>query len=201
MLGGEKAGFTQASYGGYNPDAPDAMELGDIAKRLVEVVKEYDRERPITAGLAGVVMSNETEYPGALDIAGYNYTEDRYDRDHSTYPDRVIYGSKNRHDMAAWKATRDRKHIFGQFLWTGIDYLGESGRWPSRGFYSGLLDFGGFLKPRGYFRQSLSSDKPMAYLGTYPTPCRGSRRQTRDVLSQSETENSSDYTILFCSIH
>lgn len=168
VLGGEKAGFTQASYGGYNPDAPDAMELGDIAKRLAKVVKKYDHTRPVTAGLAGVAMSNETEYPAALDIAGYNYTEDKYDSDHQKYPDRVIYGSENRHDIPAWKATRDREHIFGQFLWTGIDYLGESGRWPSRGFYSGLLDFGGFIKPRGYFRQSLWSDKPMAYLGTYP---------------------------------
>lgn len=192
VLGGEKAGFTQASYGGYNPDAPDAMALGDIAKRLVRVVKEYDRARPVTAGLAGVAMSNETEYPGALDIAGYNYTEDKYDSDHKKYPNRVIYGSENRHDMAAWKATRDREYIFGQFLWTGIDYLGESGRWPSRGFYSGLLDFGGFIKPRGYFRQSLWSDKPMAYLGTYPTPGRGTRSQSRDVLTQTETGNASD---------
>jgi beta-galactosidase/beta-glucuronidase len=192
VLGGEKAGFTQASYGGYNPDAPDAMELGAIAKRLVKVVKTYDLSRPVTAGLAGVAMSNETEYPGALDIAGYNYTEDKYDADHQKYPERVIYGSENRHDMAAWKAARDKEFIFGQFLWTGIDYLGESGRWPTRGFYSGLLDFGGFIKPRGYFRQSLWSDKPMAYLGTYPTPGRGTRRQSGDVLSQTETGNASD---------
>lgn len=193
ILGGEKAGFTQASYGGYNPDAPDAMELGEIAKRLVKVVKEYDRSRPVTAGLAGVAMSNETEYPGALDIAGYNYTEDKYDSDHEKYPDRVIYGSENRHDMNAWKATRDKEFVFGQFLWTGIDYLGESGRWPTRGFYSGLLDFGGFIKPRGYFRQSLWSDVPMAYLGTYPTPGRGARSQSRDVLSQTEAGNESNY--------
>ncbi|WP_029902804.1 sugar-binding domain-containing protein [Prevotella sp. 10(H)] len=168
VLGGEKAGFTQASYGGYNPDAPDAMQLGDIAKRLVKTVKEHDKSRPATAGLAGVAMSNETEYPEALDIAGYNYTESMYDSDHKRYPNRVIYGSENRHDIEAWKAVRDKEFIFGQFLWTGIDYLGESGRWPSRGFYSGLLDFGGFIKPRGYFRQSLWSDKPMAYIGTYP---------------------------------
>lgn len=193
VLGGEKAGFTQASYGGYNPDAPNAMELGVIAKRLAKVVKAYDQARPVTAGLAGVAMSNETEYPGALDIAGYNYTEDRYDSDHEKYPDRVIYGSENRHDMAAWKATRDREFIFGQFLWTGIDYLGESGRWPSRGFYSGLLDFGGFIKPRGYFRQSLWSEKPMAYLGTYPTPGSGARSQSRDVLSQTEAGSESNY--------
>ena len=114
-------GFTQAMYGGYKKDAPDAMRLGDIAKRLVKVVKQYDISRPVTAGLAGVAMSNETEYPGALDIAGYNYTESRYDSDHLKYPGRVIYGSENRHDMEAWRAVRDKGHILGQFLWTGID--------------------------------------------------------------------------------
>ena len=168
--GGKDTGFTQAIYGGYKKDAPDAMRLGVIAQRLAEVVKRYDRSRPTTAGLAGVAMSNRTAYPGALDIVGYNYTESLYETDHQTYPDRVIYGSENRHDYAAWMAVKKHDFIFGQFLWTGIDYLGESGAWPSRGFYSGLLDFGGFLKPRGYYRQSLWSDTPMAYLGTYPAP-------------------------------
>lgn len=166
--GGKNTGFTQAIFGGYKKDAPDAMRLGNIAKRLVAAVKKYDSSRHTTAGLAGVAMSNETEYPGALDIAGYNYTENLYASDHKKYPNRIIFGSENRHDFEAWKAVTDKEYIFGQFLWTGIDYLGESGSWPSRGFYSGLLDFGGFIKPRGYFRQSLWSDKPMAYIGTYP---------------------------------
>jgi len=183
----DESGFTQPMFGGYKKEAPDAMRLGAIAKRLVAVVKKYDKSRPTTAGLAGVAMSNETEYPGALDITGYNYTESLYDDNHKKYPNRVIFGSENRHDLNAWKATRDKEFIFGQFLWTGIDYLGESGRWPSRGFYSGLLDFGGFIKPRGYFRQSLWSDKPMAYLGTYPT--RGTGGQNADVWSQLESEN------------
>lgn len=187
--GKTESGFTQAMYGGYKKDAPDAMRLGGIAKRLVAAVKKYDKSRPTTAGLAGVAMSNETEYPGALDIAGYNYTESKYAEDHKTYPNRVIYGSENRHELGAWKYVRDNEYIFGQFLWTGIDYLGESGRWPSRGFYSGLLDFGGFIKPRGYFRQSLWSDKPMAYLGTYPTPGRGSKSQMKDVWSALDAEN------------
>lgn len=186
--GGGNTGFTQAVYGGYKKDAPDAMRLGEIAKRLVAVVKRYDTSRPATAGLAGVAMSNETEYPGAVDIAGYNYTENRYRQDHEKYPRRVIFGSENRHELSVWKAVRDNEYIFGQFLWTGIDYLGESGRWPSRGFYSGLIDFGGFIKPRGYYRQSLWSDEPMAYLGTYPTPGRGSRSQMRDVWSQLDAE-------------
>jgi beta-galactosidase/beta-glucuronidase len=168
--GNEKAGFTQPLFGGYKKEAPDAMRLGDIAKKLVAVVKKQDPSRPVTAGLAGVAMSNETEYPASLDIAGYNYTESRYESDHERYPERVIFGSENRHDLNAWKAVIENEHIFGHFLWTGIDYLGESGRWLSRGFYSGLIDFGGFIKPRGYFRRSLWSDKPMVYVGTYPTP-------------------------------
>lgn len=156
VLDGDKeAGFTQKSFGGYKKEAPDANRLGRIAERLVAVVKKYDISRPVTAGLAGVAMSNETAYPGLLDIAGYNYTESRYLSDHQKYPNRIIYGSENSHDLKSWKAVKDNDHIFGQFLWTGIDYLGESGKWPSRGFYSGLLDLAGQIKPRGYFRQSL----------------------------------------------
>lgn len=189
LNGSKDGGFTQPIFGGYKKDAPDAMRLGTIAKQLAGVVKQYDKSRPVTAGLAGVAMSNETEYPSTLDIAGYNYTESRYLSDHQKYPNRVIFGSENRHELSAWKAVRDNDYIFGQFLWTGVDYLGESGRWPSRGFYSGLLDFGGFIKPRGYFRQSIWSDKPMAYLGTYPTPGRGSKSQMKDVWSALDAEN------------
>ena len=79
-------------------------------------------------------MSNETDYPGALDVVGYNYTEYRYKQDHEKYPHRVLYGSETRHDLKAWKAVRDNDFIFGQFIWTGFDYLGEAGPWPSRGF-------------------------------------------------------------------
>ena len=170
ILDGDNKDFTQKINGGYKKDAPDANRLGGIAKRLVAVVKQQDPSRPVTAGLAGVAMSNETEYPFALDICGYNYTESRYISDHEKYPERVIFGSENRHDLEAWNAVKNNKPIFGQFLWTGIDYLGESGEWPSRGFYSGLMDFAGFIKPRGYFRKALWSEKPTIYIGTYPSP-------------------------------
>ncbi|MFA9388941.1 MAG: sugar-binding domain-containing protein [Prolixibacteraceae bacterium] len=164
--------INQPMHGGYKPDAPNAERLGGIAKRLTAVVRENDTSRPVTAALAGVVMSNETEYPYALDICGYNYTEDRYAIDHAKYPNRVIYGSENGHSMESWKVVRDNEYIFAQFLWTGIDYLGESNAWPSRGFNSGFLDFGGFLKPRGHFRQALWDTKPVTYIGTYPVPRR-----------------------------
>ena len=161
--------ISQPMFGGYHKDAPDAMELGEIAGRLAACVRAVDTSRPVTAALAGVVMSNETAYPDALDVVGYNYTEDRYDTDHAEYPERVIYGSENRPDIDAWKAVRDKDFIFGQFIWTGTDYLGESGPWPSRGFYTGLLDFGSFVKPRGHFRASLWSSEPVTYIGTYPS--------------------------------
>lgn len=166
ILDGSK--ISQPMFGGYKKDAPDAMRIGTIAKRLAACVRSVDTSRPITGAWAGVVMSNQTEYADAIDVVGYNYTEDRYDEDHATYPNRIIYGSETRSDIDAWYAAKNKEFIFGQFIWTGTDYMGESGRWPSRGLYTGLLDFGSFPKPRGYFRASLWSEKPTTYIGTYP---------------------------------
>ncbi|MTK52972.1 sugar-binding domain-containing protein [Paludibacter sp.] len=160
------ATINQPMYGGYMPDHPAAERLGAIAKRLASIVKKYDTSRPVTAALAGVIMSNETEYPSALDITGYNYTENRYAQDHQKYPTRVIFGSENGQGFNEWKSVKDNDYIFGQFLWSGIDYLGEAGTWPSRGLGTGLLDFAGFMKPWAYFRQSLWSSTPMIYIGT-----------------------------------
>lgn len=160
--------INQKAVLGYKPNQPHAERLGDIAKKLAECVRKVDTSRPVTAALAGVVMSNHTDYPFVIDVTGYNYAEDRYEKDHATYPQRIIYGSENRHELDKWLAVKNNDFIAGQFLWTGIDYLGESGPWPSRGSSSGLLDLGGFKKPRGYYRESLWSDKPMAYLGTLP---------------------------------
>lgn len=166
------AQINQPMFGGYKPDAPDAMRIGVIAKRLAARVRAVDTSRPVTGALAGVVMSNETEYPDAVDVVGYNYTENRYDEDHATYPKRIIYGSENGSGLDAWYAVKNKEFIFGQFIWTGTDYLGESGAWPSRGLYTGLLDFGSFPKPRGHFRASLWSEKPVTYIGTYPIQAR-----------------------------
>nr|WP_242507012.1 sugar-binding domain-containing protein [Parabacteroides goldsteinii] len=160
--------INQPMFGGYKPDAPDAMRIGVIAQRLAACVRAVDTSRPVTGALAGVIMSNQTAYPDAIDVVGYNYTEDRYDEDHATYPDRVIYGSENGSGLEAWYAVKNKEFIFGQFIWTGTDYLGESGAWPSRGLNTGLLNFGSFAKPRGHFRASLWSEKPVTYIGTYP---------------------------------
>jgi len=153
-------------YGkGYLPDHPPASEITGIAKDLVKTVKAFDTTRPVTAALAGVVMSNEVGYPEVLDIVGYNYQEFRYAEDHQKYPNRIIYGSENGMQRQAWEAVDTNKYISGQFLWTGIDYLGEAGKWPQRSNGAGLIDLAGFKKPEYYYRQSLWAAKPMVYIG------------------------------------
>ena len=170
ILDGDGFEFNQPLSGGYKPDAPDAMRIGMIAKRLAARVREVDTSRPVTGALAGIVMSNQTEYPEVVDVVGYNYTEGRYLQDHETYPDRIIYGSENSLGYDSWKAARDNDFIFGQFIWTGIDYIGESRAWPSRGFYSGIFDLAGNPKPRARMRAAMWSEEPVCYIGTYPKP-------------------------------
>ncbi len=172
----ETGTINQPVHGGYLKDAPQAERLSAISARLAKVVRQYDLSRPVTAALAGVIMSNHTDYPFNVDICGYNYTENRYALDHKTYPDRVIYGSETGRGVNEWKAVRDNKYICGQFIWTGLDYLGESGRYPSRGLNTGQIDFAGFLKPMGHLRRAMWSETPAVYVGTSPAPRNPSRR-------------------------
>lgn len=158
--------INQPMHGGYKPDAPNAERIGMIAKRLAEVVRSVDTSRPVTGALAGVVMSNETEYPEAVDVVGYNYTENRYTMDHEMYPDRIIYGSETGRGLDSWFAVRDRDYIFGQFIWTGTDYLGESHRYPSRGMGTGLFDLATFPKPEAMQRAAVWLETPFTYVGT-----------------------------------
>ena len=183
VLNGDNS-MTQPIYGGYKPSQPNAERIGVIAQRLSKIVRDIDNSRAVTGALAGVVMSNATAYPEAVDVVGYNYTESRYKEDHEKYPNRVIYGSENRHDLPSWKAVTDNEHIFGQFLWTGIDYLGESGAWPARGSEAGLLDLAGLVKPNGYYRASLWSETPMCYVGAYPLMQQRGRRNQSNSASQ-----------------
>lgn len=174
---------------GYKPEQPNAERLGVIAKKLVAAVKKGDTTRPVTGALAGVIMSNHTDYPFVLDVTGYNYTENRYAMDHEKYPNRVLYGSENRHDKAAWNIVTQNDYVAGQFLWTGFDYLGEAGAWPSRGFGSGVMDIAGNMKPMSYYRQSLWSEKPMVYIGTMPERGRDFMYQIRNNWNYKQGDN------------
>ncbi|MEO5563128.1 MAG: DUF4982 domain-containing protein, partial [Chitinophagaceae bacterium] len=111
-----------------------------------------------------VVMSNTTTYPGNLDLVGYNYQEYRYQEDHQNYPSRIIYGSENGKTIATWIAVDTSKNIFGQYIWTGIDFMGEARAWPVRSSGAGIMDLAGFPKTDYYVRQTLWSNKPVIYL-------------------------------------
>jgi beta-galactosidase len=158
-------------YGrGYHPELPNSNRLGIIARDLVKIVKQYDTSRPVTAALAAALISNETGYADALDIVGYNYQEYRYMDDHKKYPNRIIYGSENGFGKGVWNDVAKNDFISAQYLWTGIEYLGEAGKFPAKHSTSGLLDLAGLPKPEYFFRQSLWSDKPMVYIGTAIAP-------------------------------
>lgn len=193
ILNGDGANINQPMFGGYKPEAPNAERIGKIAKRLAAVVRSVDSSRPVTGALAGVVMSNQTEYPEAVDVVGYNYTEDRYVTDHKLYPKRIIFGSETHADEKAWAAVRDNQHIFGHFVWTGFDYLGESGEWPSRGLGTGLIDFTGALKPNGQYFQALWSNDSSAISKIRQTRMRG-WRQNRNNITNAEVHHINAYT-------
>ena len=149
---------------GYRPANPPAQRLVACARPLIAAVKKLDPTRPVTAALANAAMSDAVGLGELLDVVGYNYQESRYAADHRRYPQRCILGSENGGQWANWTVVRDSDYVAGQFLWTGIDYLGEANRWPNRGSGAGLLDLCGFKKPNAWFRQSLWIDKPMVYL-------------------------------------
>jgi beta-galactosidase len=62
-----------------------------------------------------------------------------------------------------WKFVRTHDYVAGDFMWTGIDYLGEAGG-ASRGSSSGVMDSCGFPKDGYYFYQSQWTEKPMLHL-------------------------------------
>lgn len=62
-----------------------------------------------------------------------------------------------------WKFVSLHDYVCGDFMWTGIDYLGEA-RWPMKGAPAGALDTCGFPKDSYYFYQSQWTATPMIHL-------------------------------------
>ena len=157
----------------YDPNKPDAKRLPAVAKALTEIAHRLDPSRPVLTALSFPELSNTTGLSDVTDIAGYNYREAHYDADHKAFPQRVILGSENSHDPAAWRAAEERPFIAGQFLWTGSDFLGECRGWPERISGAGLLDLAGNGKPLYERRKALWTDAPFARLACQPETDRG----------------------------
>ncbi len=135
----------------------------------------------------------------ALDVAGYNYADVRYENDAALYPDRVIVGSETFPMAIAtnWKACRDLDHVIGDFTWTGWDYLGEvgigridyvhdpeleggtffEGGWPWRTAHCGDIDIIGQRRPMSYLREIVFGLRSDPYIAALPPAVHGAERR------------------------
>lgn len=150
----------------YNSNKPNMERISVIARNLSNIVKKSDLTRPVTAALAFPELSTKIGYIDSLDVVGYNYKEHLYKEHHETFPNKPFLGSENGHSYDSWQAVLKNEFISGQFLWTGIDYLGECAGWSYHGSQSGLLTTSGFEKPEYYRRKSFWSDEAMIHIVT-----------------------------------
>lgn len=158
---------------------------------LVACVKKLDITRPVTLALEPHLWPAELRTSSAeekvrrvmsiakhLDLLGANYQEPWYEDYIKSNPNLVILGTENYgyyrkmrmnqsfyESQNPWFDVKNNTQVIGQFLWTGIDYLGEAvGLWPVKGWSAALIDASGHIKPRAYLQQSLWSQKPMVRL-------------------------------------
>ena len=161
----------------------EVMERKDIrvvttARKMKDAIKDYCCERPVTEALCSWDSDWEIYDPHAevLDIAGYNYMLHKHASDHERDPLRVILQTESfpRDAWRNWQTVEDYSYVIGDIVWTGLDYLGESGigryyydgdtpgehyveggqpEW--HGAYCGDVDITGWRKPISHYRELL----------------------------------------------
>jgi beta-galactosidase len=173
-----------------------AGTMPETLQTLVSCVRALD-DRPVTCALqphavprslVGAPVSRLVEITKtlteAVDVLGLNYHEPLYEA-YTAAIDKPIVGTEtyeyysstaeNYEDVVSknpWCYALENDNVIGQFVWAGIDYLGESVWWPAKGWAGAILDICGFLKPNAYYRKSIWSPEPMVYLGIYDGgPC------------------------------
>ena len=146
-----------------------------IAGQLVRVVKSLDNSRPVTAAVClfwdhpGTDWSASEKAFASLDVGGYNYEWKEYENDHKKFPERIMAGTESFPIEAFenWQQVEKDSWVIGDFVWTGMDYLGESGighmyydkkdaafsmPWPWYNAWCGDIDITGQKKAQSYFR-------------------------------------------------
>ncbi len=137
------------------------------------MVRELDPTRPVTEAINGVSpWSSSAPAYKMLDVGGYNYLWENYDKDHQLYPNRVMVGTESfpKDVFENWQQVEKHSWVIGDFVWTGMDYLGESGLahsqitgphtppvsfgmpWPWFISNCGDIDICGFKKPQSFYR-------------------------------------------------
>jgi beta-galactosidase len=138
-----------------------------------------DKTMKIGATFYGCDVKTRDSYAN-MDVAGYNYGILRYQHDLKKYPERLILGSETfcKDAYTFWELAKKNPRIIGDFVWAGMDYLGEAaiGAWvyedyapkdaPRSGWLSagsGRIDITGHpLGEAGYTRTAFEcTDKPI----------------------------------------
>ena len=104
---------------------------GAIGKQLADQVRSLDNTRPLTLAFPGTTTTPNAEAVfSLLDIAGYNYNIlPSYAADHRQLPKRIMLTTESFPAKAfpLWEISKDNPFVLGDFAWTSMDYLGESG--------------------------------------------------------------------------
>jgi len=79
-------------------------------------------------------------------------------------PNTFTYASSMIRAEQLWRFNAVHDYVIGYFMWTGVDYLGESRSWPRKGASSGVLDTCGLPKDGYYFYQSQWTTGPMVHV-------------------------------------
>ena len=142
---------------------------------LIDTFHENDPTRPVTQALFRPNIEGARDYDNGLadmlDVVGQNYREKEILAAYKQNPKRKIIGTENdRSSLDQWLAMRDHPEYSGQFVWAGIDYLGETRSWPNYAFSYGMLDRTATKRPLAWQRQSWWSEKPMVYLARRIAP-------------------------------
>ena len=122
----------------------EVIERKDIrvvttARQLKRAILEKDNTRPVTEALCAWDNDWEIYDPHAevLDVVGYNYMIHKHKSDHQRDPKRVMWQTESypRDAFKNWALVQEYPYIVGDIVWTGLDYLGESG--IGRTYYEG----------------------------------------------------------------
>lgn len=148
--------------------------------KLMHVVSSIDSTRKVTCALHPGSAERGNEIPSRMmqvsPVVSYNYRTDSFQTWHEQYPDLVFIASETRpygtnlkddyqvisYSDNSWNDMEE--FVAGQFIWAGIDYLGESMGWPYTGFPHGLLQTTGFIKPSAWYIGSRYRDDPVVKL-------------------------------------